>query len=388
MPIKVLSVFGTRPEAIKMAPVVKALEANPHTESKVCVTAQHREMLDQVLEVFNIQPDYDLDIMTSGQSLAEITTKALLGLEGVLKEDRPDLILVHGDTTTTFVGALAAFYHQVKVGHVEAGLRSFNKHEPYPEEMNRLLTGRLADFHFAPTELSKANLEKEGILSTDIFVTGNTAIDALSTTIHKNYYYKCKVLNELDFQNKKIITMTAHRRENLGEPLQNICLAIKQLVEKHRDIEIVYAVHKNPKVREVVNGILGNHPQIHLVEPLELTDMHNLLASSYLVLTDSGGIQEEVPSLGKPVLVLRNFTERPEGVRAGTLKIVGTEIENIMSKTEELLNSQESYNKMAQAKNPYGDGQASKRIVEAINYKYGILKDQPKPYESFIKKEC
>lgn len=366
MAIKVMSIFGTRPEAIKMGPVVKAVEAAEGMESIVCVTAQHRQMLDQVLEVFNIQPDYDLDIMKAGQTLTQITTRALEGLETVIKEAKPDIVLVHGDTTTTFAGALAAFYQQVAVGHVEAGLRTYNKYEPFPEEMNRKLTGALTDLHFAPTETAREHLLKEGVSNSYIFVTGNTVIDALTTTISNKYTFSIKALNKINYKNKRIITLTAHRRENLGEPLVNICNAVKRIALEFSDVEIVYAVHLNPAVRNTAHEILGNTSNIHLLEPLELKDMHNLLNRSYLVLTDSGGLQEEVPSMGKPVLVLRNVTERPEGVEAGTLKLAGTDEDIIYQMTRELLSNKEAYDQMANAVNPYGDGHASERIVEAI----------------------
>lgn len=365
MGIKVVSIFGTRPEAIKMGPVVKAIEAAADMESIVCVTAQHREMLDQVLKVFNISPDYDLDIMKHRQSLTGIATRALSGIDEVIEKVKPDIILVHGDTSTTFCGALAAFYHKVAVGHVEAGLRTFNKYEPFPEEMNRQLTGVLTDLHFAPTETAKKHLLDENVNSDKIYVTGNTVIDALSATIHPDYVFSVPLLNELDY-NKKIITMTAHRRENLGEPLEHICKAVLAIVIANEDVEVVYAVHLNPAVQEVAERILGTHPRVHLLKPLELEDMHNLLNRSYLVLTDSGGLQEEVPSMGKPVLVLRNVTERPEGVEAGTLKLVGTDEALILSTANELLYNQDAYDEMAGAVNPYGDGHASERIVVAI----------------------
>lgn len=362
---KVMSIFGTRPEAVKMAPVVKAIENQPELESVVVVTAQHREMLDQVLEVFAIHPDYDLNIMQAGQTLTQITTRALNGLEEVMLREKPDIVLVHGDTTTSFVAGLAAFYQQITVGHVEAGLRTFNKYEPFPEEMNRCLTGRLADLHFSPTENSKRNLLAENVDEKSIYVTGNTVIDALQTTIDDNYRFEYDLLNQLDFS-KKIITMTAHRRENLGEPLKDICRAIKTIVENNPEVEIVYAVHLNPKVQETAKSILGDLKQVHLIPPLALQDMHNLMNRSYLVLTDSGGLQEEVPSMGKPVLVLRNVTERPEGVEAGTLKLVGTDYEVIVKETQALLHQPEAYAKMANAVNPYGDGKASQRIAEHI----------------------
>ncbi len=374
--IKVMTVFGTRPEAIKMAPVVKKLEAASEIKSIVCVTAQHREMLDQVLNTFNIKPDYDLNIMSSGQTLEQITTRALNGLSEIIRKEKPEIVLVHGDTTTTFVASLASFYNQIKVGHVEAGLRTFNKYEPFPEEMNRKLTGVLTDLHFSPTPNAKKNLLNEGIDEKNIFITGNTVIDALQTTIKENYKFSVKKLNQIDFS-KKIITMTAHRRENLGEPLKNICRAVFKIVEKYNDVEVVYAVHKNPVVRDTVYSILGNHSRIHLIEPLDMDDMHNFLNKSYLVLTDSGGLQEEVPSMGKPVLVLRNVTERPEGIEAGTLKLAGTNENNVVKLASELIESTEAYNDMAQKKNPFGDGQASERIVEAIKYWFDRRKDRP-----------
>lgn len=360
-----MSVFGTRPEAVKMAPVVHAVQKHPDLESIVVVTAQHREMLDQVLEVFDITPDYDLNIMQAGQTLTQITNRAMNGLEEVFIQAKPDIVLVHGDTTTSFAGALAAFYQQIPVGHVEAGLRTFNKYEPFPEEMNRLLTGRIADFHFSPTENSKNNLLAENIDPKMIYVTGNTVIDALQTTIKQDYTFDYDLLNHLDF-NKKIITMTAHRRENLGKPLEEICRAIKHIVENNPDVEVVYAVHLNPKVQETAQKFLGDLKQVHLIPPLALQDMHNLMNRSYLVLTDSGGLQEEVPSMGKPVLVLRNVTERPEGVEAGTLKLVGTDFDVIITETEKLLQSKFEYEKMANAVNPYGDGKASERIAKHI----------------------
>ncbi len=372
MPIKegvvmrILSIFGTRPEAIKMGPVVQAIEQTDGLTSLVCVTAQHREMLDQVLEVFQITPDYDLNIMQTGQTLTQITTRAMEGLEKVLIEAKPDMVLVHGDTTTTFAGALAAFYQKIPVGHVEAGLRTFDMYQPFPEEMNRLLTGRLAKVHFAPTETARQHLLNENVDDGAIYVTGNTVIDALKSTITGEYRFSFEQLNEIDYDKKKVITVTAHRRENLGEPLENICQSILEVVQNNPEVVVVYSVHLNPKVQEVAKRVLGQHDRIHLVPPLELKDMHNLLNRSYLVLTDSGGLQEEVPSMGKPVLVLRNVTERPEGVEAGTLKLVGTERKVIVSVTEKLLRDPVAYNKMATAVNPYGDGLASQRIAEYI----------------------
>ena len=364
--IKVVTIFGTRPEAIKMAPLVKELKSREEIECIVCVTAQHRQMLDQVLNVFNIVPDYDLNIMKQGQTLSDITSRALKGLEDVIKEVKPNIVLVHGDTTTTFAGALAAYYSQVDVGHVEAGLRTWNKYSPYPEEMNRQMVGVIADMHFAPTENSKNSLLKEGKKEQNIFVTGNTAIDALATTVRKDYQ------NELFnwIGNDRMILITAHRRENLGEPMRGMFKAIKRIIEEFNDIKAIYPVHLNPKVREVANEVLGDCDRIKLIDPLEVIDFHNFLAKSYLILTDSGGIQEEAPSLGKPVLVLRDTTERPEGIEAGTLKLAGTEEENIYNLTKELLINKEEYNRMSKASNPYGDGKASKRIADAIINRY------------------
>ena len=378
--LRVMSVFGTRPEAVKMAPLVKALERHLEIESIVCVTAQHREMLDQVLELFDITPDYDLDIMKDRQTLTGITTRVLEGMEKVLDDAQPDIVLVHGDTTTSFVAALAAFYKQIKVGHVEAGLRTFNKYEPFPEEMNRKLTGSLADLHFSPTPLAKENLLAERVNEEHIYVTGNTVIDAIKHTVEEEYTFTVEALNQIDYKKMRVITMTAHRRENLGEPLRNICEAVKQTVLENSDVEVVYAVHKNPAVREVAFEILGDLERVHLVEPLDLKDMHNLMKRSYLVLTDSGGLQEEVPSLGKPVLVLRNVTERPEGIEAGTLKLAGIEKETIYNLTQELLANEEVYHQMAQAKNPFGDGNASERIIDALLYEFKMSEKRPADY--------
>lgn len=360
--IKVMTIFGTRPEAIKMAPVVKELESRENINSIVCVTAQHREMLDQVLDTFKITPKYDLDIMEKGQSLVNITCKALEGLDKVLKEEKPDLILVHGDTTTTFVGALAGFYNQISVGHVEAGLRTYNKYSPYPEEMNRQMVGQIAELHFAPTELSYNNLIKENKSSEKIFITGNTAIDAMKTTINNEYEHPIFSWIGQD----KLILLTSHRRENLGEPMKNIFKAIKRITEEFDDVKVVYPIHKNPKIREIADEILKDNDKIKIIEPLEVLDFHNFLNKAYLILTDSGGIQEEAPSLGKPVLVLRDTTERPEGIKAGTLKLVGTYEEAIYEETKKLLTDMTEYNKMSKATNPYGDGNASKRIVDEI----------------------
>ncbi len=361
--IKVMSIFGTRPEAIKMAPLVKELEKRKNIESIVCVTAQHREMLDQVLETFDIKPDYDLNIMKQGQTLADVTTRALTGLEEVIKEARPDIVLVHGDTTTTFAGALAAFYNQVAIGHVEAGLRTDNKYSPYPEEMNRQMVDRLSDMYFAPTEISKNNLLKENINESKIYITGNTAIDAMSTTVDKNYTHK-----ELEWikPGERMILLTAHRRENLGEPMRHIFKAIKRIVDEFDDVKVIYPIHMNPKVREVANEVFDGDDKVKLIEPLEVFDFHNFQNKSYIILTDSGGIQEEAPSLGKPVLVLRDTTERPEGISAGTLKLVGTDEDIIYEETKKLLTDSKEYERMSKASNPYGDGHASERIVDAI----------------------
>lgn len=364
--IKVMSIFGTRPEAIKMAPLVKELESREEIESIVCVTAQHREMLDQVLETFDIVPKYDLNIMKQGQSLAEITTRALVGLEDVIKKEMPDIVLVHGDTTTTFAGALAAFYNQVAIGHVEAGLRTWDKYSPWPEEMNRQCVDRMADMFFAPTELSKNNLLNEGISENKIYITGNTAIDAMATTVNENYSHE--VLDWVG--NDRMILLTAHRRENLGGPMRHIFKGIKRIVDEFDDIKVVYPIHLNPKVREVAKEVFGNCDKVKLIEPLEVFDFHNFQNKSFIILTDSGGIQEEAPSLGKPVLVLRDTTERPEGIKAGTLKLVGTDEEVIYEETKKLLTDKNVYESMSLASNPYGDGTASKQIVDAIIEKY------------------
>ena len=364
--IKVMTVFGTRPEAIKMAPLVKELKSRKEIECIVCVTAQHRQMLDQVLEVFDIKPDYDLDIMKQGQTLGDTTSRVLSGLDEVIKEVRPNIILVHGDTTTTFAGALAAYYNQVDIGHVEAGLRTWNKYSPYPEEMNRQMVGVLADMHFAPTENSKKSLLNEGKDESKIYVTGNTAIDALATTVKNEYTHPV-----FDWIGKdKLILLTAHRRENLGEPMRGMFKAIKRITEEFSDVKVVYPVHLNPKVRSVASEVFGDDEKVKLIEPLEVIDFHNFIDKSYLILTDSGGIQEEAPSLGKPVLVLRDTTERPEGIDAGTLKLAGTDEETIYKLTKELLENKEEYDKMSKASNPYGDGKASKRIADAIIEKY------------------
>ncbi len=375
-----MSIFGTRPEAIKMAPLINAMKKCDDIEQIVCVTAQHRQMLDQVLEIFDIKPDYDLDIMTNRQTLTSITTKALVGLEEVMQQAKPDLVLVHGDTTTTFAGALAAFYGNIAIGHVEAGLRTYDKYQPFPEEMNRRLTGAMADLHFAPTPLAKEHLLKENISPDGIFITGNTAVDCIKTTIKDEFTFDEPVLNSIDFKNKRVITMTAHRRENYGKPLENICNAVLDIVNKYKDVEVVYAVHLSPAVRDTVFPILDGKERIHLIDPIDIENMHNLMNRSYLVLTDSGGLQEEVPSMGKPVLVLRNVTERPEGIEAGTLKLAGVERKEIFDLTCELLDNKDTYSKMVAAKNPFGDGYASERIVEAIRYRYGFRQDRPEDY--------
>lgn len=363
--IKVMTIFGTRPEAIKMAPLVKELQKRKENiKCIVCVTAQHREMLDQVLNTFDIKPDYDLNIMKSGQTLVDITTRVILDLDKILKLVKPDIVLVHGDTTTTFAGALSAYYNQIRIGHVEAGLRTYNKYSPYPEEMNRQMTSCLADLHFAPTELSKNNLIKEGITK-NVYVTGNTAIDAMKYTISEDY--KNEVLEWIG--NSRMILLTAHRRENLGEPMYHIFRAIKRIVEEYKDVKVIYPIHLNPRVRDIAKEILNDCDRIKLIEPLEVVDFHNFQNKSYFIMSDSGGIQEEAPSLGKPVLVLRDTTERPEGIDAGTLKLVGTDEEKIYQEAKNLLDNKEEYLKMSKSSNPYGDGNASKRIVDAIiNY--------------------
>lgn len=363
--MKVMSVFGTRPEAIKMCPVVKALEEEKSIESVVCLTGQHREMLQQVIDIFGTKVKYNLDIMKPRQTLTTITSSILEKIEPVLLEEKPDLVLVHGDTTTSFVVALASFYQQIPVGHVEAGLRTFDKYSPFPEEMNRNLTGKIAELHFAPTVNNKNNLQREGIVK-NVFVTGNTVIDAFSTTVKENYCYKEKALKDVDLANKRCILMTAHRRENLGQPLENICRAVKRIVNEFEDIEVVYPVHLNPAVQETVHGILDGVERVHLVPPVDVEDMHNLMSRSYLVLTDSGGLQEEAPSCGVPVLVLRTETERPEAVEAGTVKVVGVCEEDIYQSAKIMLTDKAEYDKMAKAVNPYGDGHASERIVKHI----------------------
>ena len=365
MKLKVMSVFGTRPEAIKMCPLVKKLEECGEIESVVCVTGQHRQMLDQVLEIFRIEPDYDLNLMKDRQTLTTITVSVLTELEKVLRDVKPDLVLVHGDTTTSSAAALAAFYQQIPVGHVEAGLRTYDIYSPFPEEMNRKIISQIAELFFAPTEKNKGNLEKENIRD-NVFVTGNTVIDAFQYTVRENYRYKNEVLRNLTFDGKRYILMTAHRRENLGAPLENICRSVLRLVRSNPDVEVIYPVHLNPAVRETASGILGNDPRIHLIDPIDVEDMHNIMSRSYLVMTDSGGLQEEGPHFGIPVVVLRTETERPEAVEAGTVVVAGTEEGDIFRIANELLNDESKYEKMARSINPYGDGKASERIIERI----------------------
>jgi len=378
--ITVMSIFGTRPEAIKMAPLVLELNKREDVNSLCCVTAQHREMLDSVLEIFNIKPDFDLDIMTPKQTLSTITTKILNGLDELFSKVKPDIVLVHGDTSTAFVSALAAFYHQIPVGHVEAGLRSFDKYSPYPEEMNRKLIGNIADLNFCPTVNNAKNLEHEA-LTDGIFITGNTVIDALAYTVSDNYTFHSEALNEIDFGSFRTILMTAHRRENYGEPMRNIMHAVRDIVEAHPDVQVIYPVHMSPVVRETVYEILGDVPRVHLIDPIGVDDMHNLMARAHFILTDSGGLQEEAPSLGKPVLVMRRETERPEAVAAGTVKIAGVEREVIRDMANELLESEEAYKKMAHAVNPYGDGNASKRIADAIVWKLSGKGEKPADFK-------
>ena len=378
--IKVMAVFGTRPEAIKMCPLVLEMRKYENIIPIVCVTAQHREMLDQVLEIFDVRPDYDLDIMKTRQSLAGITTRVLEGMEQVFQKERPDIVLVHGDTSTSFVAALAAFYEQIKVGHVEAGLRTYDIYSPFPEEMNRQLTGRIANLNFSPTRRNFDNLIKENVSADTIYITGNTVIDALKTTVRPDYEFKDENLKTIDFENRRVIMVTAHRRENLGKPLENICNAIKDIVTQYPDTEVVYPVHLNPAVRETVWSILGDTERVHLIDPIDVEELHNAVARSFMVMTDSGGIQEEAPALAKPVLVLRRETERPEAADAGTVKIAGVDREEITKLAKELLDNEEEYNKMAHAANPYGDGNASERICSALLYEFGITDEKPENF--------
>ena len=377
--IKVMTVFGTRPEAIKMAPLVHALEQNEHTESIVCVTAQHRQMLDQVLDIFNIKPDYDLDIMEQRQTLATITEKSLHGLDAVLEEAKPDIVLVHGDTSTTFASALAAFYHKIPVGHVEAGLRTYDKYSPFPEEMNRKLVGQIADLHFAPTARNRDNLAREQITD-GVLVCGNTVVDAIHMTVRDDFEFRDPALQALDFKNDRVVLVTAHRRENYGEPMENICRAIARLSDRYPDVHFVYPVHLSPYVRETAEKFLGGRDRVHLIAPLAVDEMHNLMARCYLIMTDSGGLQEEAPSLGKPVLVLRHETERPEAIEAGTVKLAGIVEDQIFQMACELFDDAQAYEKMAHAVNPYGDGHTCARIVQAIEHHFGLRADAPESF--------
>lgn len=375
--IHVMTIFGTRPEAIKMAPLIKEMDKEDSIKTTVCVTAQHREMLDQVLSIFDITPDYDLDIMREKQSLSGITSRVILGLENLIQKEKPDIVLVHGDTTTTFAASLAAFYNKIKVGHVEAGLRTFDKYFPFPEEMNRKLTGSLADIHFAPTSTAKRNLLNEGVREDNIYVTGNTVIDAMESTVDKNYIFANETLREINFKEHRVLFITAHRRENWGKPLESICYALRNIVHEFEDVELVYLVHMNPVVSDTVHGILNDVDRVHLLPPLDMKETHNLMDRCYMVLTDSGGLQEEAPHLGKPVLVLRDVTERPEAVEAGTLKVIGTDKDRIFNEASLLLNDKGEYDSMANAVNPFGDGKASQRIVKALLYYFGIKNERP-----------
>ena len=375
--LKIMPIFGTRPDAVKMAPLVKELEKCPEIEPVVCVTAQHRQMLDQVLDIFQIKPDIDLDVMLDRQTLEQVAARTLDRLSVVLEREKPDMVLVHGDTSTCFISSLAAFYKKIPIGHVEAGLRTFDKYSPFPEEMNRKLTASLADLHFAPTSSNKANLLKEGINPEKIYITGNTVIDAMQTTVKEDYIFSSSELRNIDMEGRRVIAVTAHRRENLGGPLEQICLALNDIADKYDDVCVIYAVHLNPAVRETAFRILGSNPKVHLIDPLDVQDMHNLMARSYIVMTDSGGLQEEAPALGKPVLVLRKETERPEAVEAGTVKLAGIERERIKALASQLLDDPAEYEKMAKAVNPYGDGKASQRIVKAILYEFGITNEKP-----------
>ncbi len=378
--LKVMTVFGTRPEAIKMAPLVKELESRDEVESICCVTAQHRQMLDSVLNIFGIRPQFDLDIMEQSQTLSTITSKCLLGLEKVFQQVRPDLVLVHGDTSTTFAGALAAFYQQIAVGHVEAGLRTWDRYSPFPEEMNRAMVGRLAQLHFCPTAANRRNLEAEGITK-GLYVTGNTVIDALQTTVAENFTFGEDALNRLDYQGKRVVLVTCHRRENYGAPMEDIMAALAHIARSHRSVELVYPVHLSPVVQECAHRNLDGLDNVHLIAPLDVEEMHNLMARSFLVMTDSGGLQEEAPALGKPVLVLRKETERPEAVQAGTVKLAGVGRDDIVGMAEELLTDPAAYARMAHAVNPYGDGRACRRIADAVLCHFGRSDRPPEPFE-------
>ena len=378
-PIRVMTIFGTRPEAVKMAPLALELARRPGIQALCCVTAQHREMLDSVLNIFQLKPDYDLNIMQPRQSLSAITSRCLTGMDGVLEQAKPDLVLVHGDTSTTFAGALAAFYHQIPVGHVEAGLRTYDKWSPFPEEMNRRMVGSIADLHFCPTAANRENLLRERV-SGEIFLTGNTVIDALQTTVVKDFTFAEEILNHLDYVNQKIILVTCHRRENYGQPMAQIMTALRRIADTFPDVELVYPVHLSPVVQEAAHQYLDGHPRIHLIAPLAVDEMHNLMARCFLVMTDSGGLQEEAPALGKPVLVLRRETERPEAVAAGTVQLAGVEEEAIFSMASELLTNPSAYAAMAHAVNPYGDGRACRRIADAVEWHFGLRQTPPEPF--------
>lgn len=373
---KIMSVFGTRPEAIKMAPLVKELGKYDDLESICCLTGQHREMLDSVMEIFKLQADFDLNIMEKRQTLSTITTKTLLGMERVMEQCKPDMILVHGDTSTTFAGALAAFYHQVPVGHVEAGLRTYDKYSPFPEEMNRTLVGDIADLHFSPTRANAENLRRESVAG-EVFITGNTAIDAMGYTVKADRKFQNELLNRLDFEHHRIIAVTCHRRENYGKPMEDIMSAIAEVVRTHEDVEVVYPVHLSPVVRECAQKYLGGKERIHLIDPLDVEEMHNLLARCFMVMTDSGGLQEEAPALGKPVLVMRRETERPEAIAAGTAKLAGVTYEGVLAEANRLLDDPAAYQAMAKAVNPYGDGHACRRIAQAIRWHFGLTDERP-----------
>ncbi len=379
--IKVMSVFGTRPEAIKMAPLVQALAAREGFESLCCLTGQHREMLDSVMEIFGLHADYDLNIMQKQQTLSSITTRALLGMETVLEEAKPDLVLVHGDTSTTFAGALAAFYHKIPVGHVEAGLRTYDRYSPFPEEMNRTLVGDIAALHFSPTAANAENLRREAVRG-EIFVTGNTVIDAMRTTVRGDFRFSDLALNALDFENSRVIVLTCHRRENYGQPMHDILRAVRHVVVTHPDVEVVYPVHLSPAVRACAQEELGGVPGVHLIDPIDVEQMHNLMARCHFVMTDSGGLQEEAPALGKPVLVLRRETERPEAVAAGTVRLAGVEYDAVVRHACELLEQPDTYRRMAQAVNPYGDGNACARIADAIAWHFGLQNEKPADFRA------
>ena len=379
--IKVMSVFGTRPEAIKMAPLVWELKNRPEFASICCLTGQHRELLDSVMQVFGLRADYDLNIMQQNQTLSSITSRTLLGMDAVIEQAQPDLILVHGDTSTSFAGALSAFYHKVPVGHVEAGLRTYDKYSPYPEEMNRTLTGDIAALHFAPTKVNAENLRRESVQG-EVFITGNTVIDAMKTTVQNDYRFREEKLRNLDFAQRRVITVTCHRRENYGAPMRSIMEALLELSEAYEDIDIVYPVHLSPTVRQIAYGILAGTPHVHLIDPIDVVEMHNLMARSYMVMTDSGGLQEEAPAMGKPVLVLRRETERPEAISAGTVKLAGVEKEHILKLAKELLDDPAEYARMARAVNPYGDGNACQRIADAIAWHFGLRETKPSDFIS------